>query len=161
MGQPGVLIRTLDDESATQRLGAALAVSLPDPWERVLLLLHGELGAGKSTLARAVIAALGHHGPVPSPTYTLLEPYELARGPVYHLDLYRLADAAELEFIGWRDIGSAVVLVEWPERAPEIAQQADLRIEMTLQDSGRAVKLQALSEPGRAIITRLVALLPE
>ena len=98
-----------------EALGAALAARLH---EVRLIGLRGELGAGKTTLVRGLLRALGHAGPVKSPTFTLVEPYALAEAVLYHLDLYRLNDPEELEFLGLRDYlqGRNVCIVEWPER---------------------------------------------
>jgi tRNA threonylcarbamoyl adenosine modification protein YjeE len=105
----------LADAAATGRLGAALARALGEGG--AVLYLSGELGAGKTTLARALLQALGYAGHVRSPTYTLVEPYELQGRRVFHLDLYRLAAAEELEYLGLRDLDPAqdLILVEWPE----------------------------------------------
>lgn len=96
----------------------------------MLLTLSGELGSGKSVLARALLAALGHAGPVPSPTYALLESYRVGPTRVAHLDLYRLGSPLELLDIGLEDIvaGHELLLVEWPERAAELLPEADLAI---------------------------------
>ena len=144
----------LADEAATRALGAALADALPDGG---VLLLHGDLGAGKTTLARGFLQALGHVGAVRSPTYTLLEPYALARGPVYHLDLYRLSDAAELEFLGLRDLDEpgAVFLVEWPERGTGGLPPADLELTLDFAGDGRAAQLCALGPRGEAWLEAL------
>ena len=145
----------LPDEHATQALAAAVARALPDQWEGWTLLLEGELGAGKSTFARALIHALGHDGPVPSPTYTLVEPYALAAGSVYHVDLYRIADPGELRYLGWNELDGGLRLVEWPDRAPQLSAAADLAIRLSYTDEGRAAELAGLSGRGRALVAAL------
>ena len=116
-GERGEASETLDiaDEAAMEALGRQLAASLPP---RALITLSGELGAGKSVLARAVLRAFGHEGPVPSPTYAIVESYALATRRVAHLDLYRLTDPGELHDIGFDEVLAEhdVVLIEWPER---------------------------------------------
>ncbi|MBM5811704.1 MAG: tRNA (adenosine(37)-N6)-threonylcarbamoyltransferase complex ATPase subunit type 1 TsaE [Gammaproteobacteria bacterium] len=143
---------TLADEAATQRLGAALAAALPDLHRHSLLLaLGGDLGAGKTTLARALLRALGVTGTVRSPTFTLVEPYDTPAGLVYHLDLYRLAGgAAELEGLGFRDYRSqpGLVMVEWPEKGGLGSQDADLTMRLELAGGGRQVLVESGSEPG-------------
>lgn len=111
-----------------------------------MLLLKGELGSGKSTLARALLRELGVAGPVPSPTYTLVEPYEVRGRPVYHVDLYRISGETELPYLGWSELRQGLVLVEWPERVPGVAQGADLAIELGFDGSGRRVSVRALSD---------------
>ncbi len=139
----------LPDTAATEALGGVLARALCGLGEiTCLILLQGELGAGKTTLVRGLLRAAGHAGPVPSPTYTLVEPYEIDGTRLFHLDLYRIADAEELEYLGWRDIEGAISLVEWPERAPELAARADLVIRLTHADGGRRARLEALSPTG-------------
>jgi len=143
------LTAALADTAATEALGGALAGALRGLGETgCLILLQGELGAGKTTLVRGLLRAAGHAGPVPSPTYTLVEPYEIDGTRLFHLDLYRIADAEELEYLGWRDIEGAISLVEWPERAPELAARADLVIRLTHADGGRRARLEALSPTG-------------
>ncbi|KGE05251.1 tRNA (adenosine(37)-N6)-threonylcarbamoyltransferase complex ATPase subunit type 1 TsaE [Pseudohaliea rubra] len=133
---------TLADEAATLALGAGLAQALVPG---LLLTLSGELGAGKTTLCRGIVQGLGHRGAVKSPTYTLVEPYEHTRVPVYHFDLYRLGDPEELELLGFRDYlgGDGVCLVEWPERGRGFLPAADLAITMSAQGDGRRVTLEA------------------
>lgn len=142
----------LADEAATLAFGATVAASLLRlPHRDLLILLQGDLGAGKTTFGRGLLRELGHKGPVPSPTYTLLEPYHFDEIDVCHLDLYRLADAAELEYIGWRDLATTTRLVEWPERCPGLTDEADLRILLTLAGEGRQAEWQVLSEKGAAL----------
>ena len=144
----------LADEAATRALGAALATAAEGGG---VLLLHGDLGAGKTTLARGFLRARGHDGAVRSPTYTLLEPYPLEGGAVYHLDLYRLADAGELEFLGLRDLDEpgATFLVEWPERGVGALPAADLEVTLDYAGSGRQATFEALSHRGRVWLERL------
>lgn len=138
----------LPDASATERLGRALAEALPGDAAGWTVLLNGQLGAGKSTLVRAYLHARGHTGPVPSPTYTLVEPYEFPGLSVYHVDLYRVGDPEELRYLGFDELGTGLRLVEWPDRAPGLAEAADLDIRLDYRGSGRVARLEALSERG-------------
>ena len=147
----------LEDEAATIALAERLQRALPDSLAGWTILLEGELGAGKSTFARALIRALGHAGPVPSPTYTLVEPYNLSSGVVYHVDLYRVASDDELRFLGWNELDDGLRLVEWPDRAPGLSDAADLRLSLTYSGAGREATLQGLSEKGRALAADLAA----
>ena len=116
---------------------------------------EGDLGAGKSTFARALIHAMGHSGPVPSPTYTLVEPYDLPRGQIYHIDLYRVSSEDELRYLGWNELDEGFRIVEWPERAPGMAAEADLVVRLAYEDSGRSAEVCGSSNRGRDIIERL------
>jgi tRNA threonylcarbamoyladenosine biosynthesis protein TsaE len=147
----------LSDPEATEALGAALARALPADSRGGIILLQGELGSGKSTLARAVLRALGHEGAVPSPTYTLVEPYSFPGLAVYHIDLYRISDEEELEFLGWSDLEDGLRLVEWPERVPGLVEQADLLVRLTYEGQGRAAEIRALSPFGQALLAGLPA----
>lgn len=151
------LSRKLPDEAATAALGRALAAALPADAGGLLILLKGELGAGKSTLARALLRALGHEGPVPSPTYTLVEPYELETLSVFHVDLYRVASPDELEYLGWDELSDGLLLVEWPERAPALFDSADLVVSLTYDGAGRRATLAPGSERGAALLAALAA----
>lgn len=144
----------LPDEAATRALGAALAATIPLAAPNgFVVALSGELGAGKTTLVRAWLRALGHDGPVRSPTYTLVEPYEVGASTVHHFDLYRLADEDELDAMGFRDyLSGGLALVEWPERGGVLAR-AQLRVRLHHVDAearhaeleGAPVLLDALS----------------
>lgn len=149
--------RYLPDEAATVAFAGRVARFLPAALAGWTILLEGTLGAGKSTFARALLRALGHDGPVPSPTYTLVEPYRLDGGTAYHVDLYRVASADELRFLGWTELDDGLRLVEWPDRAPELANTADLRLRFDYEGSGRRVAMEGLSERGRALAARLAA----
>ena len=136
----------LADEHATAALAQALASTRPQP---AVVFLHGDLGAGKSTLARAWLRALGVTGPVRSPTYTLLERYPLsAGGEAVHLDLYRIGDAAELEFLGLDEFEPVLWLVEWPERGRAGLPVPDLEVFLAIDGTGRRAELVAGSDAG-------------
>ena len=145
----------LPDEAATIEFADRLHARLPVDIAGWTILLDGELGTGKSTLARALIRAMGHSGTVPSPTYTLVEPYALSRGNVYHVDLYRISDEEELRYLGWNELEDGFRLVEWPDRAPALAAGADLRLQLSYEDSGRRLELTGLSERGEALARQL------
>lgn len=137
----------LGDEDATVALAHALAASAP---ARARVHLQGDLGAGKSTLARAWLRSLGVTGPVRSPTYTLVERYRLATGgEAAHLDLYRIGDAAELDFLGLDDLDPVLWLVEWPERGGRALPAPDLVIALALEGDGRSATLLPGTEAGR------------
>ena len=143
---------------AQEALGALLAAHCPRP---AVLYLEGDLGAGKTTLARGFLRALGHRGAVRSPTYTLLEPYELAAGSVFHLDLYRLADPEELAYLGLRDLVGerAILIVEWPERGEGGLPPADLRIRIEHRGAGRQVDLEPATPEGRLLAAKVTSAL--
>lgn len=154
MGESRQLI--LADARATESLGATLAAILAERRvHRCLILLQGELGAGKTTLVRGFLQRLGHAGPVPSPTYTLVEPYELSGIQIYHLDLYRIGGSEELEYLGWRDLEEGVVLVEWPERAADLGERADLSVRLEHHDQRRSANLSASSSLGLELLAAL------
>lgn len=144
----------LADETATLALGKSLA-GVVEPG--LLVFLHGPLGAGKTTLVRGLLRALGHKGPVRSPTYTLVETYGVDRLDVHHFDLYRLTDAEELEFMGLRDFLNvhAMCLIEWPERGAGILPRADIEIELNVHGTGRGVRLLARNERAEKALSRL------
>jgi tRNA threonylcarbamoyladenosine biosynthesis protein TsaE len=144
--------RFLADEAATLAYGAQLADWLREPGNRrSVVFLQGQLGAGKTTLARGILRAFGHQAAVKSPTYTLLEPYEELDPAVYHFDLYRVGDSEELDFIGLDELldADALKLIEWPERAAARLPVPDLEITLSLDGQGRQVKVTAPAAAGR------------
>jgi tRNA threonylcarbamoyladenosine biosynthesis protein TsaE len=150
----------LADEAATREFGARLAALLA-PGRRWLVTLTGELGAGKTTLVRGLLQGLGHGGRVRSPTYTLIEPYRLGGRDVLHLDLYRLADPGELEYLGLGDLltPEAIALVEWPERGQGFLPPADLAIVLgyVAGAAGRSLAISAGGDAGEALLAALAA----
>ena len=135
----------------TEAIGARLALGLPAENVRALQLqLHGDLGAGKTTLARGFLHALGHEGVVRSPTYTLFESYALGGITVVHADLYRLRDPDEFEGLGLRDLAGAghVWLIEWPERAGHWLPAADVDVTLAAQAAFHSIELQASNPVG-------------
>lgn len=135
----------------TERLAVNLARQRPpDANGALVIYLQGELGTGKTTLARTLLHALGAQGPIRSPTYTLIEHYPLDEGHAVHADLYRLRDAGELENLGLRDElqPGVLLLVEWPERAEALLPAPDLRVVLQVAGSGREVELHAGSAIG-------------
>ncbi len=147
----------LADEAAMMALGGRLAECLV---AGMVCHLHGPLGAGKTTLVRGVLRRLGYQDVVRSPTYALVESYRLADFTLYHLDLYRLADAEELEYMGMRDFlaQGAVCLIEWPERGEGFLPGPDLRLTIAYADQGgRRLSAEGLSDRGRRCAQRLMA----
>ena len=143
-------------EAQQQAIGAALARSCP---QQLVLYLGGELGAGKTTLVRGLMRGLGFQGAVKSPTYTLLESYEVAGRGVSHFDLYRLGDPEELEFIGLRDLleEARLLLFEWPERGRGMLPPADLEIAIRYAEHAGAAARQIDVTPRTAAGERVVS----
>ncbi len=163
---------TLADEAATTAFGARFAEAVEavrnagrDPhgdhaFEGLQVQLTGDLGAGKTTLVRATLRALGHTGRVRSPTYTLVEPYAVERPDgeleVYHFDLYRFTDPAEWADAGFREYfdSGAICLVEWPQRAGGLLGIPDLVFSLDVEGDGRLLVARAYSESGKACLER-------
>jgi len=133
-----------------EEFGARLARGLKGG---LVIYLHGELGAGKTTLVRGVMQGLGFSGAVKSPTFTLIEPYAIAGLVIYHIDLYRLDRSEELEAIGIRDYLNprSVLLIEWPERGHGELPDADARISLSYRKTGRHVELVCMSPPSESL----------
>ncbi|WP_191603106.1 tRNA (adenosine(37)-N6)-threonylcarbamoyltransferase complex ATPase subunit type 1 TsaE [Marinomonas algicola] len=141
-------------EEAMERFGGSLFTSLS-----TLKSVHfdGDLGMGKTTLVRGVLKGGGYNGPVKSPTYTLVEPYDVGDFQVFHFDLYRLLDPEELEYMGIRDYfeEKSLCLIEWPDKGKGILPEADLVIRLSLEGDGRRVSLEPLSVAGVEAVTLL------
>lgn len=142
----------LPDAHATDVLGHALAATRPQP---AVVHLHGDLGAGKSTLARALLRALGVTGTVRSPTYTLVERYPVDGGEAWHLDLYRIGDPGELDFLGLDEGGAVLWLIEWPERGRGATPAPDLEVRLAIDGAGRSAELVAGTGTGHGWLARL------
>lgn len=144
----------LPTAEATERLGQRLAATRPP---MAVVQLQGDLGAGKSTLARALLRSLGVQGAIRSPTYTLVERYPLADGSeAWHLDLYRIGHAGELDFLGLDEGSASLWLVEWPERGAGVLPPVDLTVQLEVAGNGRDVRLVAGSDAGQAWLDRVV-----
>lgn len=153
----------LADETATIAIGSGLAevVKSATVQQALVVYLNGDLGAGKTTLTRGFVRGMGHVGNVKSPTYTLVEPYELGEWRVFHFDLYRLADAEELEYMGIRDYfnNDCCCFIEWPEKGVGLLAKADLIINIAYQDEQRVIKLQAETAHGEQVVTELAQII--
>jgi tRNA threonylcarbamoyladenosine biosynthesis protein TsaE len=149
-----VLTLKANSPQQQEQIGAALAMACP---HGSIIYLHGDLGAGKTTLVRGFLQGLGHQGAVKSPTYTLLEPYVIGGANFCHIDLYRLADAGELEYLGMRDLlqEGATLLLEWPEKGQGELPVPDLVIHIEYLPQGRDLQLSAKSVAGERILEKM------
>ncbi|MDX1491134.1 MAG: tRNA (adenosine(37)-N6)-threonylcarbamoyltransferase complex ATPase subunit type 1 TsaE [Pseudohongiellaceae bacterium] len=158
----------LADEASTEELGKLLAMASSQstadnevgPTLGGRLFLSGDLGAGKTTLSRGIVRAYGHHGAVKSPTYTLVEPYELVNGNIYHFDLYRLSEPEEVEFLGVEDYFSPrnLCIIEWAEKGAGFLPRPDLRVTLSIEGEGRRATLGADTKRGHEITQNLLGL---
>lgn len=156
----------LANESATVAIGENIAKIVLEQYEQkknqqsLVVFLNGDLGAGKTTLTRGFVRGMGHQGNVKSPTYTLVEPYELPPWQVYHFDLYRLSDPEELEYMGIRDYFAdhCCCFIEWPEKGAGVLANADIIINMVYQEEQRLIELQACSIRGEGVLQQLTLL---
>ena len=144
----------IPNPAAMEQLGRELSACCPGGTR---IFLQGELGAGKTTLVRGFMRGLGFHGRVKSPTYTLVEPYEIGEQIIHHIDLYRIREARELETLGWRDYldSNGICLLEWPERGQNYLGRPDVLIEFQIDGTGRSLTLTALTVTGQDILIRL------
>ena len=144
----------LPDPEATISFGKQLATHLK---QGCVVYLHGELGAGKTTLVRSVLQGLNYQDRVKSPTYTLVERHDLDDLTVFHFDLYRLADSEELEFLGIRDYldGNSLVFIEWPERGEGFLPAADIDIKLAYDNDARRIECVALTNKGEECLEPL------
>ena len=144
----------VEDEESMVEFGGKLAETL---LVGAIITLNGDLGAGKTTLSRGMLNRLGHSGAVKSPTYTIVEPYQLDIGNVYHFDLYRVNDPQELDYIGFSDYldQGALSLIEWPERGDGYLTSTDVSIEIEHLAHGRCVCVAALTHKGCSVLAGL------
>lgn len=149
---------TIANEEAMLELGQKLSKTyLESDKKSAIIFLYGNLGAGKTTLVRGFLRGLSLKGPVKSPTYTIVEPYQFENFSVFHFDFYRLKHVDELEFIGIQDYFSAnaICLIEWPENGSGLLPLPDLACHIDLLKEGRRIKFVAYSEFGKKIINQM------
>ena len=148
------MIIDLPTEHATEKMAGRIATCLVSP---LVLTFRGEIGAGKTTLIRAMLRCLGVNSPIKSPTFSLVESYQSTHFQIHHFDLYRIHDETELDYIGFRDYfkDNAICCIEWPERASCYLRCADIEFTLGLKGAGRKMKIDALSPAGAAVLSCL------
>ncbi len=145
-------------ESATEEDMQAYAAEMAHAvQDGAIIFLHGPLGAGKTTFTRGFLRALGHKGKVKSPTFAMVEPYELNGHPIFHFDFYRLQKAEELEEIGIKEYFSptSICLIEWPEKGFPLLPMPDVACFISFAESGRQIKIEAKTARGEEIIKHI------
>lgn len=149
----------LENEQATENLAQRFIMGLKAPMN---ISFSGEIGAGKTSFIRAMFIALGVDAVIKSPTFSLVESYESKDLQLYHFDLYRIEDETELEYIGFRDYFNekAICCIEWPERLQTTTVFFDIKIALQIQDKGRLIQLEALSESGEQALLALTGIYP-
>ncbi|WP_226813230.1 tRNA (adenosine(37)-N6)-threonylcarbamoyltransferase complex ATPase subunit type 1 TsaE [Candidatus Profftia lariciata] len=147
------IILFLPDDTATISLSHSLANICNNA---IIIYLYGDLGSGKTTFSRGFLQKLGYRGHIKSPTYNIVESYNIALMNIYHLDLYRLSNAAELECIGIRDYcnKNAICLIEWPEKGLGFLPEADISLYFYYKQKGREVSIEALTQHGNLLVTQ-------
>jgi len=164
--EPSTEILSIGSAEQMQVLGRAIGAAVDAIEGTFIIALEGELGAGKTTLVGGILRSYGVSGPVRSPTYTLIEPYETGSRSIYHLDLYRLTDPEEVDPLGIRDLltGATLLLIEWPSRAAGALPAADLWVDIAypaVGTEGRQVRLTPHSLNGTKVVRHIVAAIPE
>lgn len=148
------MLLNLQNEQASIDVAKRLATQLKPP---LLLGFSGEIGAGKTTIIRAMLRASGVGSSIKSPTFSLVESYECKHAVIHHFDLYRIAQADELEYLGFRDYftNDSICIVEWPENARQVLSEMDLYCKLRTKGAGRELELQAFTAAGNAMLSCL------
>lgn len=145
----------LPTEHASEQLAKRLAACLVSP---LIITFSGEIGAGKTTLIRAMLRSLGVQSAIKSPTFSLVESYQVENLHIHHFDLYRIHDESELDYIGFRDyfLENAICCIEWPERVISYLDQADVALSLGLKGAGREMHARAFSSAGASMLSCLL-----